>query len=181
MSEDGLAAEVRRLSAALHDLTARRDIIDCVSRYMRAQDRLEPELQRSAFHPDAFVDCGPVAGDVETYVNYAQSGLEGCAFTHHMIGQTTIHVDGDAASGEIYFIAYHRMTLDGEEKDMIFGGRYIDEYARRDGEWRILRRREIADWTRTMPAADDFLTLEPAYHRPGRRGADFSSKRDWPA
>lgn len=180
MSEADLAAEVRRLSGELDALKSRQEIVDCVARYMRAQDRLEPDLQRSAFHADAWIDCGPVAGDVDTFVNYAQGGLAGCAFTHHMIGQTTITIDGDRASGEIYFIAYHRMTLDGEEKDMIFGGRYIDEYARREGEWRILKRREIADWTRTDPAADAFLKLEPAYHRPGRRGEDFSSRRDWP-
>jgi hypothetical protein len=180
MSESELVAEVRRLSVALDELTARRDIVDCVARYMRAQDRLEPDLQRSAFHPDAWIDCGPVAGDVDTFVAYAQGGLAGCAFTHHLIGQTTLTVDGDEASGEIYFIAYHRFVQDGAETDMIFGGRYIDEYQRRNGEWRILKRREIADWTRTIPAADDFLKLEPAYHRPGRRGADFSSRRDWP-
>lgn len=168
------------LIARIADLEARRDIVDCVCRYMRGQDRLDPDLQKSAFHPDAYIDCGPLAGTVDEFVHYAQSGLAGCAFTHHMIGQVQISIDGDRAEGEVYFIAYHRMTLDGADKDMIFGGRYIDEYHRRDGAWRIFRRKEIADWTRVDPTADDFFAMEPAYVRGGRQGADFSSNRVWP-
>ncbi|GGD80539.1 nuclear transport factor 2 family protein [Croceicoccus mobilis] len=173
MTNEEIAAEV-------HDLAARRDIMACINRYMRAQDRCDPELHKSAFHPDAFVDCGPVAGDVETFVQYAQAGLAQCHFTHHMIGQVDLLVDGDRATGEVYFIAYHRMALDDEETDMIFGGRYVDEYARRGGEWRIVRRCEIADWTRTEPAADRFFAMEPAYRRGEREGRDFSSTRAWP-
>ncbi len=170
------------LAAEVRDLTARRDIMDCICRYMRGQDRLDPALQRSAFHDGAYVDCGAFSGDGDAWVEYAQTGLKSCAFTHHMIGQAQIAVRDDSASGEVYFIAYHRMTLDGEEKDMIFGGRYIDEYARRDGEWRIVKRFEIADWTRTDPAADHFLKeMAPDYHRPGRGGTDFSDRRNWPA
>nr|WP_087574138.1 nuclear transport factor 2 family protein [Sphingomonas sp. CDS-1] len=170
-----------KLLARIEDLEARRDIMDCVCRYMRGQDRLDPALQKSAFHPDAHVDCGPLAGSVDDFVVYAQSGLTGCAFTHHMIGQVQLTIDGDRAEGEVYFIAYHRMTLDGAEKDMIFGGRYIDEYRLREGQWRISRRKEIADWTRVDPAADDFFAMEPAYVRGGRRGEDFSDRRVWPA
>lgn len=169
------------LAARLADLEARRDILECVARYMRGQDRLDPTLQKSAFHPDAHIDCGPLAGSVDEFVDYAQTGLAGCAFTHHMIGQVTLRIDGDRAEGEVYFIAYHRMTLDGAEKDMIFGGRYIDAYRRRDGEWRIFRRKEIADWTRVDPAADDFFAMEPAYVRGGRKGTDFSDNPVWPA
>ncbi|MET0546465.1 MAG: nuclear transport factor 2 family protein [Caulobacterales bacterium] len=168
------------MEAAMRDYVARRDIVDCVCRYMRGQDRLDAAQQRSAFHDDAYVDCGPFAGAPDHYVAFAQGGLAGCAYTHHMIGQVQLTIDGDRASGEVYFIAYHRIPLNGADKDMIFGGRYVDEYACRNGDWRIAKRREIADWTRTIDPADDFLKLEPAYHRPGRRGADFSEMRDWP-
>ena len=168
------------LAREVADLTARRDIMDAVCRYMRGQDRCEPDLQKSAFHPDAYIDCGPVKGDVDTFVGYAQQGLAGCDFTHHLIGQVQLKVDGDRASGEVYFTAYHRIPLDGIAQDMIFGGRYVDEYACRQGEWRIQKRREICDWTRTVPAADRFTELEPDYVRGGRGGRDFSSMRDWP-
>ena len=169
------------LAAEVRDLAARRDIMDAVYRYMRGQDRLIPELQRSAFHDGAYVDCGPFAGLPDDYVAYAQRMLAGCVNTHHMIGQVQIKVEGDTAYGEVYFIAWHRIPLDGGQKDLIFGGRYIDEYARKNGEWRIWKRREIADWTRTDPPADLYFELEQGCHRPGRREADFSVRRDWPA
>lgn len=168
------------LETEVRDLAARRDINECIGRYMRGQDRLDPELQKSAFHAGAYIDCGPLAGDVETFVGYAQTALAGCAFTHHLIGQVSLTVSGDTATGEVYFIAYHRLTLDEVESDMIFGGRYIDEYACHDGEWRIMRRREIADWTRTEPAADRFFEMEPDYVRGARDGQDFSDNRHWP-
>lgn len=38
------------LEAEVRDLCARRDIHDALCRYMRGQDRLDPELHRSAFH-----------------------------------------------------------------------------------------------------------------------------------
>lgn len=176
-----MAAMNLDLEAAMRDYVARRDIFDCVCRYMRGQDRLDAALQRSAFHDDAYVDCGPFAGLPDDYVAFAQKGLAGCEYTHHMLGQVQLSVHGDRAEGEVYFTAYHRIRILDEDKDMIFGGRYIDEYACRNGKWRIVKRREIADWTRTVDPADDFLKLEPAYHRGGRRGQDFSQRRDWPS
>jgi hypothetical protein len=58
-------------------------------------------------------------------------------------------------------------------------GRYIDEYACRDGDWRIVRRRELVDWAKSTPAADQFLK-DNALPMGARRGADFSQTRNWP-
>ena len=82
-------------------------------------------------------------------------------------------------SGEVYFYAWHRTMEEGEPKDLVVAGRYVDEYTCKNGEWRISRRREIVDWARTDPAADGFLSGNPLV-RPGRRGTDFSQTRDWP-
>ena len=45
------------LEAEIRDLAARRDINAAVQRYMRGLDRLDADLQRSAFHADAVIDC----------------------------------------------------------------------------------------------------------------------------
>ncbi|HEX8056538.1 MAG TPA: nuclear transport factor 2 family protein, partial [Novosphingobium sp.] len=50
------------LEAEVRDLAARRDIADAVHRYMRGLDRLDPALQRTAFHDDAWIDAGIFAG-----------------------------------------------------------------------------------------------------------------------
>jgi hypothetical protein len=168
------------LEAEIRDLAARRDIHKAVCNYMRGQDRLRPEIQRTAFHDDAFVDCGLFAGGPDGYVDFAQGFLGRLEGSQHLIGQIDLEVEGDIARGEVYFLAWHRIEEAGEAKDLIVCGRYVDEYARRGGEWKIAKRREIIDWARTDPAADSFIKEYQALHLAGRRGSDFSETRAWP-
>lgn len=171
------------LAAEVRDLAARRDITDAVQRYMRAQDRLLPDLHRSVFHNDAYVDCGLYAGPAHGFVDFAQGFLGDLKASQHLIGQIRIEMDGDmAADGEVYFIAWHRLVEDGEDKDLIVAGRYVDRYEKRGGEWRIAKRRELIDWARTDPASDSFLQAHGAkLVLGGRREADFSVTRNWAA
>ena len=169
------------LEAEVRDLAARRDINDALCRYMRGQDRLDPVLHRSAFHDDAYVDCGLMAGSADAFVAFAQDLLAGMGGSQHLIGQVHITIHDEAsASGEVYFYAWHRIEEDGEPKDLSVAGRYVDEYACRNGEWRILKRYEIVDWARTDKAADSFLAANPGVPRGKRRGEDFSERRAWP-
>lgn len=168
------------LVAEIHDLTARRDIHEAINNYMRGQDRLMPEVQRLAFHDDAHVDAGLFAGGPDAYVDFAQGFLGDIESSQHLIGQVQINVDGDVADGEVYFLAYHRIIEDGEDKDLIVAGRYIDRYEKRKDEWKIARRRELIDWARTDPAADNFLRTETALHLGARGSEDFSHTRNWP-
>ena len=167
------------LEAEVRDLAARRDINDCLCRYMRGQDRLDPALHRSAFHDDAWVDCGLMNGTADEFVAFAQGFLGDIEGSQHIIGQVQLGVKGDAASGEVYFFAWHRLHDDGVPTDLLVAGRYIDEYACRDGDWRIVRRRELVDWAKSTPAADQFLK-DNALPMGARRGADFSETRNWP-
>ena len=152
-------------------LVAERDIRKAVNSYMRGQDRLLPELQMSAFHPDAWVDCGLFAGSAAEFVDFAQGFLAQCDGCQHMIGQVDLEIDGDSAHGEVYFLAQHRITEDGQKKDLFVAGRYKDEYQCRDGRWAITRRKEIVDWARTDPATDSFLAQQPSLHL-ARRGVE---------
>jgi hypothetical protein len=169
------------LAAELRDLTARRDIAEAAHRYMRGLDRLDPVLQRSAFHDDAWIDCGLMEGDPDAFVAFSQELLASMEGTHHMLGQIRIETAGAKASGECYFQAWHGIrNAEGQPSDLFIAGRYIDEYACEKGEWRISRRRLITDWVTEHPADHGFYAANPANHRGGRRGQDFSERRDWP-
>ena len=123
------------LEAEVRDLAARRDITDAVHRYMRGLDRLDPALQRSAFHDDAFVDVGLMAGPVGEFVAFAQELLAAMDATHHMLGQVQIEVQGETATGECYFQAWHGARDEaGNPRDLFISGRYIDDYACKNGE-----------------------------------------------
>jgi len=168
------------LEAEIRDLAARRDIKEAIHNYMRGQDRLMPEVQRSAFHDDAHVDAGIFNGGPDAYVDFAQGVLGEFKSSQHLIGQVHISIDGDVAHGEVYFLAQHRTIEDGEEKDLFVAGRYIDRYENRGGDWRITRRRELVDWARTDPATDSFIKAETELHLAARGNDDFSNTRNWP-
>jgi SnoaL-like protein len=168
------------LEAELRDLCARRGIHEAICNYMRGQDRLMPELHRSAFHDDAYVDCGVYAGDADGFVRFAQGFLGSMTLSHHMMGQAQIEVDGYKASGEVYFIAFHRLTENGRDKDLFVAGRYVDEYEDRGSGWKIARRRLLVDWARTEDAADAFVKQQANLVLGARGNQDFSNQRNWP-
>jgi SnoaL-like domain len=170
------------LEAEIRDLAARRDIEAAVQRYMRGLDRLDPALQHSAFHDDAWVDAGLMAGRADDFVSFCQAFLKEMDGTHHLLGQIRIELhDGTSASGECYFQAWHGTRgADGTPSDLMIAGRYIDEYACRVGEWRIIKRKLITDWVQDDPANHGFYAANPATNRPGRGGTDFSDTRNWP-
>ncbi len=169
------------LESEVRDLAARRDINDAVQRYMRGLDRLDPVLQRSAFHDGAWTDCGLMAGSADEFVAFGQELLGAMDASHHFLGQVRIELDGDKASGECYFQAWHGSRDEaGNPRDLFISGRYIDEYACINGEWKIAKRKLITDWVTDNPANHGFYADNPTTNRGGRRGQDFSQTRDWP-
>ncbi len=60
--------------------------------------------------------------------------------------------------------------------DMITAGRYIDDFERRDGEWRIKHRQVVYDWDKMDPVVDYYSEIFPR----GERGhKDYSYSRRW--
>ena len=92
--------------------------------------------------------------------------------TQHFLGQINLQIDGDEATGEVYFQAYHKHATEGF--DRFICGRYIDRYRRVNGSWRMSHRTEAVDWTRTEPIADDYLRLRPHTVRGTRDTTDLS-------
>jgi len=140
-------------NAAIDALLDREALRDIAMRYSRAIDRRDPELLASVYHDDAIDDHGTVFCDsAARFVAQQSTVMAPFELTAHYICNTSYRLDGDSADGELYFIAYHR-THDPDAKHIIVSGRYLDNYARRNGEWRIAHRRLV--W-------DSFLTLDVA-------------------
>lgn len=152
----------------------REEIRELSRRYMRGLDRLDLTLLASVFAETATVDYGFFQGSARDFIDFAHGALKDHLANHHMIGQMMIHVQGDEAVGEIYFQAFHRILEHGEEKDLFISGRYLDNYVRCDGAWRIAFRSEVNDWARTDPAADDALKANKAALLGARSPNDYS-------
>ena len=50
------------------------------------------------------------------FIDFAQGFLAACDASQHLIGQVDLKLDGNKATGEVYFIAHHRITENGEKK-----------------------------------------------------------------
>ncbi|MEW9856472.1 nuclear transport factor 2 family protein [Novosphingobium sp. M1R2S20] len=116
-------------------------------RYCRGVDRMDWDLIRSCYHPDAVDDHGEYVGGIDGFIAYAKANLPSFASTNHCVCNQLVEVRGDTAFAEHYAIAYHRLPPEGgePERDWIANVRYVDRLERRNGEWRIAHRRSIVD------------------------------------
>lgn len=139
------------------EAVARLAIAHLGAAYCHAVDRRDYALLASLYHADAIDDhspyyCGPAA----EYVAWLPTMMANWSATAHRIDTAVHMIDGDYAEGELRATAWHR-TLNGT-RDFIAHGRYADQYARREGLWRFLRRAFILDWSeeRTVDHGDGF-------------------------
>ncbi|MFT7598092.1 MAG: hypothetical protein ACI8TP_001013 [Acidimicrobiales bacterium] len=140
------------MALTTNDLLARQEIADVILRYARGVDRLDFDLVRSCYHPDAYDDHGSYAGDIDGFISMCEKFLPRWTATMHFMGNMLIEVDNDVAKAETYAVAYHhRIDDDGTGKDDVFGIRYVDRFENRDGDWLIAHRVVATEWRRVEP------------------------------
>jgi hypothetical protein len=138
----------------LDELLAKQEIHDVMMRYCRGVNRLDPDLVRSCFHPDAYEDHGAFKGSaVDFSAAFTPERFTAFKSMFHLVGNQLVELDGDRAAHEAYFVGSHRYDDDsGQEMDVFFGGRYLSVFERRDrGPWLIARRMVVHDWSRMDP------------------------------
>ena len=132
----------------LRQLLDKQAIHEVVLRYCRGIDRCDRELVRDCYWPDATDEHGSFVGSRDEYVAWVfDRMLPRYAMTMHFIGNVLIDLDGDRAKSEAYGMAMHRTGSDKPEHNLRTGFRYIDDFARRDDQWRIARRVCALEWS----------------------------------
>jgi hypothetical protein len=177
--------------ADIEDLIARRDIYEVLTRYSRALDRANVELMKTVYWPDGIDNHGVFNGNAAEFAEFIVREIQNWfEVTMHGLMNCHIDVDGDFAASETYLFAYHKVRADKAEEifgsrymamfdkkgldpnhhHFYFGGRYLDQFERRNGEWRILKRQVVMDWNDNRPSGEIldqgmFATLEPRGER----------------
>jgi hypothetical protein len=145
------------LAGSLARLLAKDAISDAILRFARGADRSDLDLMRSAYWPDATDDHGNFSGNALEFTAFAVDVLKRFRATMHFITNTAVTFPGDGqAHAESYFYAYHEHLPEpgvGPTMVTLVGGRYIDRFEERHGEWRILARVVTMDWSEHRPAA----------------------------
>src|SRR5882724_8665557 len=138
----------------LGDLVAKEAIRSVLYRYCRAADRCDWPQFASSFHDDAVIDHGEPMPK-QAFVEKARERVVRLwELTQHMLGQIHVELDGPGADSEAYLIAHHVTRPEpgsGDRRLIAFGGRYVDRFEKRGGEWRIARRILVRDWHDDRP------------------------------
>lgn len=149
---------MKKVQQYASELADREAIRDCMYRYCRSVDRLDIELMRSTYWPDASIDYGATlkANSWDEIVKLLRPILEGMYPSKHMLGNILIEIEGDTAYVESYHHSFDSgKNPDGTEYERISSGRYLDRMQRRDGEWRFLHRVVVLDWNKVWPVGSD--------------------------
>ena len=163
------------IDASVQRMMDELEIRRTIARLCRAVDRMDMELMRSCFHPDATFGEGHEGG-VEAFIEYCRSGRAPYVSTTHFIGNQLIEIDGETAWAETYVRAAHRLPGEGGQlpKERIAHGRYVDRVEKRDGEWRIARRLMLIDSDRVDTVTEHWI---PESQINGRRDRSDPSYR----
>jgi hypothetical protein len=163
----------------LKNLLDREQIRSCIALLARGEDRRNAELISACHWPDSTSDYGVFSGTFAEYLAWVVPGSPAIPVTQHVLGQSAIELQGATARVETQVNSYHRINMGKEERDVVIGGRYLDQMAKRDGEWRIAQRMMLYDWFHDFGVSIDWskgVMGMPfsAGHYSGRAVGDYS-------
>jgi SnoaL-like domain len=138
----------------------RLDLRSLVEAYAHHADQREYETIATLFTEDGRLtffegqpgDGPPIAERVGgAAITDAMRNLDHYSVTTHFLGQQTVVLEGDQATGETYCFAYGVSDADGARSVDVRAIRYLDRYVRQDGRWLIEDRTLVVDWAETRP------------------------------
>jgi len=166
------------LAERIQELHDKQTIREALYRYCRGVDRLDPELIRSCYYPDANDDHGTYQGSRDGFVRHAGDGLKTMLATMHYIGNVLVDVQDTVAYSETYVVSYHRMpSRKTGETEHIVACRQVDRYERRqEMPWKLGGRTVVYEWSRIDPVGkqDEY---GPGYTRAQRNRQDLIYQR----
>jgi ketosteroid isomerase-like protein len=146
----------------MNELADRVALRELVEAYAHNVDRLDPEAVAALFSDDGVLKI--YEGDPEQVeparvrtgpreIATALAGLSRYEVTTHFLGQQSVQIDGDTATGETYCMAHHITHAYGERRDKVLSIRYLDRFRRIDARWCIEERVLVVDWSdeRVLP------------------------------
>ncbi|MCU1463644.1 MAG: hypothetical protein JWO37_3719 [Acidimicrobiales bacterium] len=131
-----------RLRARIYDLSARRHLLSLCRDVQYGMDRRDEARFLSAFHEDGVFDCGPGIGEYaghDALRTFLTTHIwVDMPITRHYVKNATFVISGDRATG----ITDQDILL-GTSTGLaiLFSSPQYDDYERRDGVWRIARRK----------------------------------------
>ena len=158
------------VDSKIQGILDKESIRELVCTYCRAADRHDNELMRSLYHEDAYDDHGSFfKGKAMEFIDILPEIQKSMGILHHNVTTHNIKLSGTKAEGETYIIAFHQVLTEEGNYDVLIGGRYFDEYEKRNDVWKFSSRAVDADWVYVNDPSQVNLT------HPMIEGADIGS------
>jgi len=131
---------------SLDEISDRIQIDDLLIRYTVAIDKKDWDLLDTVYTPDAKIDyteSGGIKGEYPEVRAWLAKALAPFTMTQHLISNSVIELDGDAARGRT--MVFNPMGTDdgnGGLKIFYVGAWYVDKLVRTSEGWRIAERFE---------------------------------------
>ncbi|MDL9948150.1 nuclear transport factor 2 family protein [Gordonia sp. ABSL11-1] len=164
---------------ALQALLDKQEIYELMCRYCRGVDRLDKEMTLSCFWPGAIdVHVGRGGrlhtGTAEQFFDQEWEGFGEFTGSQHHLCNMLIEVDANRAVAETYqFSFYWAEPGDDPELNWLNSNRYHDVFERRHGEWRILRRDFLRNFSIPIEPTG-FPSAENQWLRPSASREDLA-------
>jgi ketosteroid isomerase-like protein len=159
------------MDARLQEMLDHHEIKKTLAQYCIASDRCDEPRMADVYLEDSFDDHGTIKAPGPEYARrMTASILRSSESMYHLLGQSTIRVDGDVAGAETYFLAVSRTREDGMSYVNQLGGRFVDTLHRDGDRWRIKHRKVLRDWTISLPLERDWESAQLL--TPGERSND---------
>ena len=150
------------MDQALQQLIDRQAIADLMQRYARTLDWLDDDGQRGCYWPDAEIDYGLLADAEIAYGFFPRPRRRlpaggdgdrariGPALAHAGRAARLVHRARRRRSRDLRHLRGATRQEDGTLAGNLFGGRYLDRFERRGGEWRVAKRLYVLDWRQRL-------------------------------
>lgn len=168
-------AAFEKLQSEVQYLKDRQDILDCINRHARGHDRHDNELITNAYHDDGVDEHGPDINPAKLYADWANGVHRNSDANMHNITTHNCEIDGNLAFAESYCLV--GLLVGSREMVTLLNGRYVDELEKRDGIWRITKRRTTLDFACTGDARIMAADQMKGYIKGARDHDDISYQR----
>ena len=150
----------------LQALLDKQAITEVIARYSRTLDWLDDAGQATCYWPDAAIDYEFFKGTAAEFLPVVMQIERASQRRWHMLSGLQIALtSATTAITECYGMATGIREAEGVFTGRLIGGRYLDEFEQRGGEWRIARRQYIMDWETPLGVQNDG-TPDPVFPLP---------------
>lgn len=131
-------------------------IVNGLRHYAYAIDDRDFDAVRELFARDAHLDytaSGGPAGPRDEVVDWIATGLAQVGPSQHLVTNEVVDLDGSEATSRCYLLNPLLSPEDPPSNVLLLGGEYRDTWHRGPRGWRIIERRHLVTWSRSLPAS----------------------------